>query len=59
MTTYVVLAIADDSEAGFFIQDMTEYPKAALLSPVQENTIHARIVFTGKDFEPELGEPDD
>lgn len=44
MTTFVLLRIEDDDEAQRLLDDMQEYPGSPLLTPVQENTVHATLV---------------
>lgn len=46
MTTYVLLRIDDDTEAQDLIEDMREWPapEYALLTPCQENDVHAVLV---------------
>lgn len=43
MTTFVLLRIEDDDEAQRLLDDMQEYPGEPLLTPSQENTVHATL----------------
>ncbi len=43
MTRYVLLRIGNDEQAETLIRDMAEYPESDLLTPSQENFVHATI----------------
>lgn len=43
MARYILLRIPDDQQAELLIQDMADYPEADLLTPSQENSVHAKI----------------
>jgi hypothetical protein len=43
MTKFVLLRIENDDEALDLLGDMAEYPDDPLLTPVQENTVHATV----------------
>lgn len=44
MTTYVLLRIGNDDEAASLVRDMNEWPDSELLTPCQENRVHATVV---------------
>ncbi len=44
MSRYVLLRIADDAEADDLLRDMAMWPASDLLTPCQENTVHAEVV---------------
>jgi hypothetical protein len=44
VTRYVLLRIEDDAQAATLIEDMAEWQDSDLLTPCQENTVHAEIV---------------
>jgi len=43
-TVIVVLRVDDPAQARLLVRDMADEPGAALLTPSQENEVHARLV---------------
>jgi hypothetical protein len=41
---YILLRVNNDAEAQRLIEDATEYPDSPLLTPCQENPVHAEVV---------------
>lgn len=44
MARYVLLRVEDDAEAAALLEDMRDYPDDGLLTPGQENRVHATTV---------------
>lgn len=43
MAVYVLLAFDNDEDARTLVQDMLEYPDRNILTPAQENDVHATV----------------
>lgn len=56
MTTYVLLEIDDDTEAVRLVEDAANYPDNPILTPCQENTVSAKIVYVGVDLRAMISE---
>jgi hypothetical protein len=46
---YVLLRVDDPAEARMLLEDLAEYPDHALLTPCQENVVHAQVAYIGDD----------